>query len=702
MWMSVSELALSLKITPRTVQKMVSLGQVKARKKDGKSFEVETASLPERWLKKLPESLKYSLPGLAHGTVSVNAASSTLGRTLSKKEKLKIEVQRFYRGLSLANTAKVRCAMTAANFGISESTVRRYVNEIEEYGVLGQEKKSGRRSSWSPEAIDYMKGYYLSFIKQTNIVSKKVAVEATFAKALEMGWQTGGRTSAYEILSEIPKILTNYAKGGDRALDNFFFIRRDWSALRPSQIWIGDQHICDFWVVDKSNPEKPHYYRPTLYVWEDGATRCIAGLAVDEDYSSETVLESLKMGIRRFGFFDCTYNDNGTSECSKAVTQIIDDLMLLSEGKSQMKDLSEMYRTESGHYIVEDPDGKPVSISDNPDIWRRDHRRIYANVRNAKAKPIERLFNTIETKMAQRGIPGHVVSPNAPAEINEKEQQVLDMQKAKGAILTLEEFMFELISGINEYEHTYHSSLRMSPLECMQRHIADGWVARRPNETDLEFIFLSRTKAKIRNGRVRINGIEYIGEELPRAVRGFADVGLTLHEGEEADLRFDRTDPSKAYAVFPASPVRIRLLKPVESISMLDDELMKNAIGWKRRQMKAVRDIFKSLEVPLAVDSAPQFSNDIVEAESRKIELPDIKGDRDIVKAINTKAPVEKRRKDFFSSDYEHYKWCLEEMIEGKGLKATDKAFMEEYETRENYEQEKSMWNTLKRLGGLD
>ena len=700
MWISVSELALHLKTTPRTVQKLITAGTVAARKKDGKSFEIETSSLPDKWLKKLPEAMKYSLPAVASGKSVVSAASSTLGRTLSKKEKIKIEVQRFYNSLSPANTAKSRCAMTAANFGVSESTVRRYVAEIDEYGVLGNEKRQGRRSSWSPEAIDYLKGYYLSFIRQTNIVSKKVAVDATATKAREMGWQIGGRTSAYEILSEIPAILTNYAKGGDRALDNFFFIRRDWSSLRPSQIWIGDQHICDFWVVDNSNPDKPHYYRPTLYVWEDGATRCIAGLAVDEDYSSETVLESLKMGIRRFGFFGCTYNDNGTSECSKAVTQIIDDLILLSEGRSQMKDLSEMYRTESGHYVVEDPDGKPVSISDSRDVWRRDHRRIYANVRNAKAKPIERLFNTIETKMAQRGIPGHVVSLNAPADVNEKEQSVLDMQKAKGQILTLEQFMFELIRGIDEYEHTYHASLKMSPLECMQKHIANGWVARRPDDKDLEFIFLSRTRAKIRNGRVRINGIEYIGEELPKAVRGFADFGLTLHEGEEADLRFDRTDPSKAYAVFPSSPVRIRMLRPVESIPMLNDELLASAIGWKRRQMKAVREIFKSLEIPLAQGMSPQFSIEIEAAESRMKEIPEIKGERVAVKAI---APPEKKpRKDFFASDYEHYKWCLEELIDGKGLKAADKAFMDEYEKRESYEQERSMWNTLRRLGGLD
>ena len=547
--------------------------------------------------------------------------------------------------------------------------------------------------------LSNIKGYYLSFMKQTNVVSKKAAYDAVVTKATEKGWKIGGRTSAYEILSEIPQILINYAKGGSRALDNFFYIKRDWTSLRPSQVWIGDQHICDFWVVDKSNPDKPHYYRPTLYVWEDGATRCIAGLAVDEDYSSETVLEALKMGIRRFGLFDCTYNDNGTSECSRAVTQVIDDLILLSNGRSQMKDLSELYRTEWGHYVVEDPDGNPVSVTDNPAIWRRDYRRIYANVRNAKAKPIERLFNTIETKMAQRGIPGHVVTLNAPADQNEKEQQILDRQKASDQILTLEQFMVELIRTIDEYERTYHSMLNMSPLEMMRKHISEGWVARRPDEKDLDFIFLARTQAKIRKGRVMINGTEYMGEELPRAVVGFADVGLTLHEGEMCSLRYDRMDPSRAYAVFPNSPVRIRLLKPVDAISMLDDDLMKEAIGWKRRQMAAVKEIFRTLEIPEADVMEATVSTEIAEAEKKLIASDDMAEE-----PRRTAARIEMRRsrKEFFSSDYEHYRWCLEELIDGKGLKAEDKTFMGEYEARASYEQEKSIWQALKRMGGLE
>ena len=695
MWVEVSELAGCIGVNPRTIQKKIQSGEISARKKDRKSYEVDTSSLPTEYLQKLPSVMKYALAPVSQ---SKTVPSGVLGRALTKKDKLKLEVQKFYRGLSLGDNAKARCEMTAANFGISVSSVRRYVRDIEENGVLGKDATK-KQSSWDAEAVEYLKGYYLSFMKQTNVVSKKAAYDAVVTKAAEKGWKIGGRTSAYEILSEIPQILINYAKGGSRALDNFFYIKRDWTSLKPSQIWIGDQHICDFWVVDKSNPDKPHYYRPTLYVWEDGATRCIAGLAVDEDYSSETVLEALKMGIRRFGLFDCTYNDNGTSECSRAVTQVIDDLILLSNGRSQMKDLSELYRTEWGHYVVEDPDGNPVSVTDNPAIWRRDYRRIYANVRNAKDKPIERLFNTIETKMAQRGIPGHVVSLNAPADQNEKEQQILDMQKALGQILTLEQFMIELIKTIDEYERSYHAALKMSPLEMMRKHISNGWVARRPDDKDLDFIFLARTQAKIRRGRVMINGTEYMGEELPRAVVGFADVGLTLHEGEMCSLRYDRMDPSRAYAVFPNSPVRIRLLKPVDAISMLDDDLMKEAIGWKRRQMAAVKEIFRTLEIPEADVMEATVSAEIAEAEKKLIASDDMAEE-----PRRTVARIEMRRsrKEFFSSDYEHYRWCLEELIDGKGLKADDKAFMDEYETRDSYEQEKSIWQALRRMGGLD
>ena len=118
-------------------------------------------------------------------------------------------------------------------------------------------------------------------------------------------------------------------------------------------------------------------------------------------------------------------------------------------------------------------------------------------MKNAKAKPIERLFGTIEEKMAQRGVPGHVVTPGAPADQEEKEQQALDRLKKNRQILTLDAFMAELAKEIDIYEETYHASLKMSPKEKLKEYVDAGWRAVRPLQKDLDFVFLQRTESKL-------------------------------------------------------------------------------------------------------------------------------------------------------------------------------------------------------------
>lgn len=701
MWLSVTELSRLIQMSPRSVQSAIKERRVDARKKDGKSYEVYLSSLPPDLMSKLPEEWRQQANALTlvdnkSSLVLSKASQAALGRKLTSKERMRAEIASFFNRLDPTMQEGQKAAITATEFGVSTSTVRRIVKDVRENGFITA-RTSGRGKGWDEEAVQYLQSWYLSFLKNTNVNSKQAAWNAVQAEAKKRGWKIGCRSTAYELLNEIPQLMIKYALAGSRALDNFFYISRDWSRLKPSQIWIGDQHICDFWVVDKTDPEKWQYYRPTLYVWEDGATRCIAGIAVDKNYTSDTVIESLRMGITRFGFFDCTYNDNGTSECSKAATQIIDELIRISDNKSHMMDISELYRTKDGNYVVEDPDGNIVSIDETVEEWQRKHRRIYANVKNAKAKPIERLFGSIESKMAEKGIPGHVVTPNAPADQEEKEQKMIDYWKANDMILTLDEFMRELVKGIDEYEHTYHSSLKMTPWQAVQKHIAEGWRAVRPESQEaLDFIFLSRTRAKVRKGRVVINGLQYKGEDLKTVVGQFVDVGINLHEGEVVDIRYSKTDPSVAYAVIPSSENAIRPLKLIEAIDMLDDDAMVQAIRWKRDQMRMVREVFKGLELPIVTMISNRLTNQIAEAskEKEKIELPPPEKPKVHVPEKQRKVKLE----GFHATEFERYQWLVDKELEGIPLTETETAFMTEYEKAPAFKRQITYWDNYRRL----
>lgn len=701
MWLSVSELSRLIQMSPRTVQSAIKDRRVDARKKDGKSYEVDLSTLPPDLMSRLPEEWRQQAGALTlvegrNSLVMSAASQAALGRRLTSRERQKAEIAAFYSRLDPTMLEGQRTAIVATEFGVSTSTVRRIVKDVRKNGFVS-DRSVGHGKEWDEEAVQYLQSWYLSFMKNTNVNSKQAAWNAVQAEAKKKGWKIGCRTTAYQLLSEIPQLMVKYALAGSRALDNYFYISRDWSRLKPSQIWIGDQHICDFWVVDKTDPEKWEYYRPTLYVWEDGATRCIAGIAVDKNYTSDTVIESLRMGITRFGFFDCTYNDNGTSECSKAATQVIDELISISGNKSHMMDISELYRTKDGVYVVEDPDGNVVSIDETVEEWQRKHRRIYANVKNAKAKPIERLFGSIESKMAEKGIPGHVVTPGAPADQEEKEQKMIDYWKAHDMILTLDEFMRELVKGIDEYEHTYHSSLKMTPWQAVQKHIADGWRAVRPESQEaLDFIFLARTRAKVRKGRVVINGLQYKGEDLKTVVGRFADVGINLHEGEVVDIRYSKSDPSVAYAVIPTSENAIRPLRLIEAIDMLDDDAMVQAIRWKRDQMRMVREVFKSLEVPVVNMISNRLTEQIVSAskEKEKIELPPPEKPKVYV-------PAKKKREEpegFHASERDRYQWLVDKDLEGIPLTGSELAFMEEFENAPHFEIQRTYWNNYRRL----
>ena len=704
MWIDTKALSAIVGKSQRAIQHKARNGEIAARKKDGRSIEVDTDSLPPEW--KALVAAVPSVPSVRESSPLSAYAEGILGRKLTGRESRKVNIARY--ADSLGNVPESRkVAMTAGYFGLSESTVRRAIKEVAEYGVVSGDRKPSGYRAWDDEAVSYLRSYYLQLAKDRNIDSKEAAWKALQSEAQRRNWKIGSRSSAFRILKDIPVLIRKYATGGNRALDNFFYIKRDWSSVEPAAILIGDQHIADFWVVDDSSKDKPRYFRPTFYVWQDAATRCVAGIAVDEDYSSETVLNALYMAICRFGFFKATYNDNGTSECSNAAVSVIDEIIAVSGGKSSMLDISELSRMSDGRYAVEDPDGNIVDIASDEKAWRNKNRRIYAQVKNAKAKPIERLFSTLEMKLAEKGVPGHVVTPGCPADQEEKESAALERQKRNGEILTLDEFVRVMIETIAEYEGTRHSSLGMSPLEKVREWLERGWKPVYPqNRADLDFIFLSRKKARIRKGRVTVDGVDFIGEDLRSRDGELLDVGLSLHEGESVEVRYSPLDMSHAYAIFPelGKGKRVRALRAVCSVEMLDQEKLSNAIAWKRRCMKTVREAFRLLASPgTAEEKETRLSREIIDADKAFQAVE--RGDKDekipqLASPEAEPAPRIRPYRPFFSSDYARFKWCCDMIIGNFELDENDKDFCIRYRMGEEYKENSDYWDAYMKAGG--
>jgi hypothetical protein len=94
------------------------------------------------------------------------------------------------------------------------------------------------------------------------------------------------------------------------------------------------------------------------------------------------------MGVTRFGKSGSTYNDNGSAEKSGKIDHLVNALQ--TYGMS-FRDTPDMFRTQNGDYALEDSEGALVATVPNTREWRRKNRRMYARVKNAKAKPEERI-----------------------------------------------------------------------------------------------------------------------------------------------------------------------------------------------------------------------------------------------------------------------------------------------------------------------
>lgn len=707
MWVDVKTVANAVGKSTRTIQLMAKDGKIESRRVGKKSLEILVTSLSADWQDKVRSSGKavvkttksltaLALPAQLKTLSEDNSTTLAIASKLTDKDRERLLIANKIKQRP-AGTSKVKWLKTVARFyGVSTSTVRRIADDVNLYGAVGKPRKTPRSSVWDAAAVQYMKGFYLEAIRQTGDCSKTTAWIRTQVLAKEKGWKIGSRSSAFKILAETSQMFVAYAKGGDRALDNIFHIDRDCKALRPMQIIIGDQHIFDHWIADY---DTGLIRRPECYLWLDMGTKLIYGVAFDVHYSSDTVKEALRLGLYRFGRFECTYNDNGSSECSKAITSMVDDLLKLD---MHCEDVSELSKTEEGVYIVEDEEGTILGTAINQADWRRQHRRIYANVKNAKAKDIERFFRTLNGRLDARMLPGRCATPGANVAIDEVERNRLNRQKANHELLTEIEFIQVVLEELRDYENDKHATLGMSPLQWLDKKVEEGWKPRQIEEQAIELIVSDKQQRIVRSGRVEIDNTWYWGEEQTATNGELDDVGLWNYNGQRVEVRYNRHDPSHAFAIVNGT---IRYLEPVKANVMLDDDAMKDAIAFKRRQMRAVREAFSTLTKPIgSVIYQPEHKHIKKIKPEEYIEEPDVKLHEAVKKQIEDTRTVAKAIPflPMHASSYDRYRWCQDMVIRDLELSISDRDFMISYERTNEYRDSKTYWEMYRKLGGTN
>ncbi len=682
MWMSAKELAQRMGKSVRYIQMLAAEGKIRWTMKDGKSKLYDSDSVPPEICGSMQKAKsEKALTPLKDNGPSTLASFQAIGGKLSAKDKQKFSVLQRLRNLPPGMPKGEQYSSVAFFFGISEATVRRYEKDFETNGILGAVQKASVSRVFDQEAIAWMKGYMLKSLRDTGFCSKQNAWEHLQVKAEEMGWNIGSRSTAFTILGTIDKQLLDFAEGGNRALDNYFYIRRDCTRLRPFQIIIGDQHIFDYWVADY---EKGVILRPECYCWIDMCTKTVYGVALETHaYTAETVKESLRNGIFRHGLFENTYNDNGKPECSKATEQVIDDLMHVGAG---MNDICELDRTKSGRYALELEDGSVMDAGPT----RQSYRRIFAQVKNAKAKDIERFFRTIEEMLKKMNLPGHAATPGAAAAVDEVERARLERDKDHHLLLDIYEFAQTLSECFERYENTEHATLGMSPISYLQKRKDMGWKEnRRLSDLDVDCIMMSRTRRKVRNGFIQLGSRYYNGPLLSSTGSAMDDTGVWRNDGQTLDVRFSPWDPSYIIVRVPDStqPWRPLLLDDGANI-MLDDITLQEKMAQKRAQMKAVRQAFKV---------AVEMIGDVIYRPERKTEDIEEQWEQKPQMKQLPEPKVRPIRPDYFAHGWERYAWYMEMVLTGnmEYLTEEDKAFARQYKAGEEYRDNLQRWEVI-------
>ena len=505
------------------------------------------------------------------------------------KHQLKVSVYEAWRKRPAGIPFRRAEAEIAERFCLSVSSVRRYIKEIEQNGYLPLVKPSQGRSvyAWDAEALQFLRSFFLDMYRKVGFCSRRNAYNATCKEAKLHGWRVGSEPSAYKHLAQLHPLLIEYVKGGRRALDNYFYIARDLSHLAPFEVIVGDQHIFDWWVINDKGEE----FRPECYAWIDMRTRLPYGISFEAGpYNFRTVARSLREGLIRFGKFNSTYNDNGKPETAHKITWLVEALQTFG---MKYTDESELYKTEDGRYVIEDDTGAVIAVTDHAEAWRKKNRRIFAEVKNAKTKPIERFFRTLEVLLLDQCLPGAVRDLTLSAAEDEEASRRLAWQKANGFLLHYNEFILQVQLALEQYEMRVHSSLKCSPRdELMKAVTQEGWLPTRIAPSDLEILFLEPSWKKVRNNRVVVDGITFVGPPLTQDMVKLNHSNLAGLQGQKIEVRYNPEHPEHgAYAINPVSH-EVIFLTPEKKIDFFNQDEVEAAIAEKRRNMKAVTDAF--------------------------------------------------------------------------------------------------------------
>lgn len=487
------------------------------------------------------------------------------------------------------------------NLSISEDILYRkysYYKEGELGGLLDGRGGWNKGKSTVPQEIwEGFLYYYLDDKRLPVSQCYKITQEWTKQFYPELAAELPGERTFRRRIDTVPKAVQTLMRYGEKAMTDecITYIERLYDELEANDVWIADNHTFDIMTKYDDREER---HRMSLTAFMDAKSGVLVGWNITDNPCSNSTIFALRHGILRFGAPKLVYFDNGSEFLTNDIA-----------GRG--------HRTKKSQLDVE----KPETILSRLGIEMKN-----AIVRNAKAKPIERMFLTFKTsisKLFDSYTGGNIIEKPESLKSKIKKGLIPTDSKIRDAVNDLIDGQYNMESYGGAEKNKYKGYTR---LEVWNESIQNRVQRKVFKEEDLNLLLMRSTGYQ----KVKRKGVFIIiaGEKV-----WYSCENIWEHIDKEVYVRYDPTNISTVRIYDKEDRYmetwnvdRELMLNFIEE----DKEAMKTASEKVARNKKAVKNYAKNLianipeefkidELDLRVQQARAAKEGMIITESKTI-----------------------------------------------------------------------------------
>ncbi|MCI9193869.1 MAG: DDE-type integrase/transposase/recombinase [Acutalibacter muris] len=342
------------------------------------------------------------------------------------------------------------------------------------------------------------------------------------------------------------------------------YIPFDYRSICTNEIWCADNHVFDLWTKD----EKGRIFRPWIIGWMDKRSRYIVGYQLlDHDPNADSVLDAFARSVNACGIPERVLLDNGADYTTH-------DLFNKNFALSLANEMS-------------------IAVTN-------------ATPYNAKAKLIERFFNTLEYTYCI-----HLSSYFGPDPQRRPERLKKASEQLKEEAIPFQEFSEHIAFVIDSYNNTPHSGEAMDGMSPCQafRKFTDKPI--NTATSSMLAMYFKRTTRLLTVGR---NGVR-----VPELQMYFDSEQLIPYQKKKIYVRYNTDDVREVYC-FSEEDEFICTARSV-ALGNLSQEMTAQNMRELNNKKKQLRRLAKQHIPDIAVPSTQQLAM----ASGKYFDKPDLK-----------------------------------------------------------------------------